>query len=517
MRPYGGPRAQQTPEILSDDDMHLTSESRLPTLVPEIEPDEAALRVIALLASGGDARIVLDPATGLNKYLSAPYPRTALAYASSTANDMSRAAFEHVAGLAEELEEGEGDGGASRLEALRSRLRAAYRLPQDCEVVFAPSGTDLEYVALACVSGLAPGGIHNVLLGADEVGSGCIQSAHGRYFAEQTARGLPVSPGRVVPGLECVSLADVPVRCADGLARTSEQVAAEIETELALARSMARHALVHAVHGSKTGLILPELAEIDTLLRLSGGGATFVIDACQARITTEALHGYLDREAIVFLTGSKFMGGPPFNGFALVPAAVARRVQALPSGFAGIFSRAEWPAGWPGSESLPDEGNPGLRLRFEASIFELERFQALSMAAIEHVIETFQRALREELADPLQLPLVRPYAPGEDDEEREHPIEMRTLVTLDVSRLPGARSFECAQRVHRELALGGIRLGQPARCVRTDGHAWGGTLRVGLSMPQIVELAGLDDGALHAALAADMRRIAVALEDAAKG
>src|SRR6478735_9701673 len=256
--------------------MTLTREFRLPTLVPDIEADAAALRAIALMSSGGDARITLDPETGLNKYLSGPYPRTALAYASSTANDMSRAAFARAKMLAAERS---GDD-EERLEGLRARLRAAYRLPKDCAVVFAPSGTDLEYVALACVAGRASGGIHNVLLGADEVGSGCIQSAHGRFFAEVTARGLPVTAGQCVAGLERVSLADVPVRCAQGLARTSDEVAEDIATELALAGEMARHTLVHVVHGSKTGLILPELAEIDRLQREWGDAATFVIDAC---------------------------------------------------------------------------------------------------------------------------------------------------------------------------------------------------------------------------------------------
>jgi hypothetical protein len=504
-RPYGRERSQQTPYFRL---MHLTREIRLPTLAPEVEPDEAARRAIALLSSGGDTRITLDPLTGLNKYLSAPYPRTTLAYASSTANDLSRAAFAHVTALAADPRARDEE----RLEALRVRLRDAYRLPGDCEVVFAPSGTDLEYVALACVAGLAPGGIHNVLLGADEVGSGCIQSAHGRFFAEVTARGIPVTPGQCVAGLERVSLADVPVRCAEGLARTSAAVVTDIETEMALARGMSRHALIHAVHGSKTGLILPELADIDRLQAAAPGAATVVIDACQARITSEAVHDYLDREAIVFLTGSKFMGGPPFNGFALIPAAVARRARELPAGLGDVFTRGEWPSAWPGRAGLPDEDNAGLRLRFEASIFELERFQALPMSAVERVIGAFQRALRTELAERLDLPLVRPSAPGADNEEVAHPIEMRTLVTLDISRLPGARRFEDAQRVHRELALSGIRLGQPARCVRTDGHEWGGTLRVGLSMPQVVDFAALDEATLHERLAVDMRRIAVALE-----
>ena len=51
------------------------------------KPDAARL-----MTSGGDARLVLDPETGLNRYYSAPRPSAALAYASSTANAVSVAA-----------------------------------------------------------------------------------------------------------------------------------------------------------------------------------------------------------------------------------------------------------------------------------------------------------------------------------------------------------------------------------------------------------------------------------------
>ena len=57
-------------------------------------------------------------------------------------------------------------------------------------------------------------------------------------------------------------------------------------------------------------------------------------------------------------------------------------------------------------------------------------------------------------------------------------------------------------------------VGQPARCVRTETQEWGGTLRVGLSMPQIVEFAALENAALGEALRGDMRRIADALRSA---
>jgi hypothetical protein len=398
-----------------------------------------------------------------------------------------------------------------RLDGLRARLRAAYRLPDDCAVVFAPSGTDLEYVALACVAGLASGGIHNVLLGADEVGSGCIQSAHGRFFAEVTARGEPVTPGQCVAGLERVSLADVPVRCAEGLARSSGEIAEDIVREIALASGQGRHTLVHVVHGSKTGLILPELPEIDALLAAYGDHVSLVVDACQARITSEALHAYLDRGAIVFLTGSKFMGGPPFSGFAVVPPEIAERAGPLPQGMTDIFRRAEWPEGWPGRECLTDEDNLGLWLRLEAAIFELERFQALPLTEIERVIGEFQRNLDDRLVAPLGLTRVNPYPAGGEREAGEHPIAMKTLATIDTSSLAGAHDFEDAQKLHRKLALSGLRLGQPVRSVRTPNGQWGGTLRIGLSMPQIVEWSGFDEGGLIQHLSSAMGGIAAAL------
>ena len=112
---------------------------------------------------------------------------------------------------------------AERLEALRGRIRRAYGVAEDVAVVFAPSGTDLEYVALACVAGKAPGSTHAILLGADEVGSGCIHSAHGLYFADETALGVAVEPGEPVPGLGGVhvELVDIPVRDRMGRVRPS--------------------------------------------------------------------------------------------------------------------------------------------------------------------------------------------------------------------------------------------------------------------------------------------------------
>src|SRR5688572_10770248 len=126
------------------------------TVIPEkidlsLSPDPTEI-----MASGGDERIVLDPETGLNKYHSAPAPSAMLAYASSTANDISTGAFARVAARLDEIgAEPSADAYGAALEALRTRIRSAYDLTGDIAIVFAPSGTDLEYVALACVAGRA--------------------------------------------------------------------------------------------------------------------------------------------------------------------------------------------------------------------------------------------------------------------------------------------------------------------------------------------------------------------------
>lgn len=461
-----------------------------------------------LMTQGGDARILLDPATGLNPYHSAPAPSDVLAYASSTANDVSAPAFAHVeARLAEFGPDPDARAYVDALEALRTRIRSAYDLSEETDIVFSPSGTDLEYVALACVTG---GATHNILLGADEVGSGCIFSAHGLYFADRTALGIPTVKGDPVPGLggTRVGLIDVPVRDEDGYARPSAAVTALMDEAVRSDAAAGRHSLVHLVHGSKTGLILPSLADVDSLLATYCGRTTLVVDACQARITAWAVRDYLDRGAIVFVTGSKFMGGPPFSGFALVPPALRRAAPLMPLGLATIFRRGEWPADWPGADILPDGANIGLLLRLEAAIFELERFQALPESVVERVILAFHGAVRSEIVDPTPARRVAPYPRGDKEEADTHPIEMRTLSTLDLMAFgPGGATFEQAQAWHKALLGHGVRLGQPVKCVRNPVGKWGATLRIGLSMPQLVERATLGEEALHAAFRADMIRI----------
>src|SRR3546814_19796023 len=107
---------------------------------------------------------------------------------------------------------------------------------------------------------------------------------------------------------------------------------------------------------------------------------------------------------------------------------------------------------------------------------------------------------------PLPIRRVAPYPPGDRAEADSHPIEMRTLSTLDLSHLGEPATFEDAQHWHHDLLAHGISLAQPVKCVNLDDGRCGATLRVGLSMPNFVARDGISYRALKRPIAADMDR-----------
>jgi hypothetical protein len=125
----------------------------------------------------------------------------------------------------------------------------------------------------------------------------------------------------------------------------------------------------------------------------------------------------------------------------------------------------------------------------------------------------FHQAVRDEIVEKTPAHRVAPYPPGEKETADTHPIEMRTLSTLDLSEYGGGgATFDDSTRWHKAMLAHGVRLGQPVKCVRLDDGRWGATLRIGLSMPMVAERAALDDEALRRSFAQDMAKVRAALE-----
>ncbi len=497
---------------------------------------ELSLPTSTLMSQGGDDRITIDERSGLNAYGCAPSPMTSVMYSSSTASAISADAYRHVQAyhfrLRQRLQqETAHDIYAGELEEARSRIRAAYRLSRTTDIAFGPSGTDLEYLALALAlqSGQP---VCNLVVEVEEVGSGCQFSQAGKYFAPRTAQGKAVAKGDPLPGFapERISVRTLKMRSDTGPVQGCRAHGEALSHAIAEALERGQRPLLHVIHRSKTGIIAPDLAELDALSGRFGGRIDVVVDACQGRISPDAIEGYLRRGAMVFITGSKFFGGPPFSAFALVPPRLSQRMNgdhAAPTGLADFFALAEMPGAWRACRSiLPRSANFGMLLRLEAALFEIGRFFALPDDRAEAVIKAFNAAIGKlgsdlpfQLVDAATADDLRGHDPSPLDRKMLHVVEL----TLPDPHTGKPLDFDQARALYRLLyhdisahfanpddiltASEICHLGQPVRCLwRADGTA-APTLRFALSAPLIASLSGLDREELALRFHSDIERV----------
>ncbi|MGL4314469.1 MAG: hypothetical protein ACRCSO_10825, partial [Sphingomonas sp.] len=222
-----------------------------------------------LMGEGGDDRITLDEQSGLNGYGCAPEPVRAISYSSSTASSVSAAAYAQAHSVHHQLRAAVAAQADTALygDWLRKashRIRACYGLDEDVEIAFGPSGTDLEYLSLALA--LATGQpVTNLVVEVDEVGSGCLFSQAGQYFAPRTALGLTVEKGAQLPGFDADRLRVVTLkaRSDDGPVRSEDDYAEALLDAAGAVIAAGGRPLVHIIHRSKTGIITPTLPVID--------------------------------------------------------------------------------------------------------------------------------------------------------------------------------------------------------------------------------------------------------------
>ncbi|MCE2575776.1 hypothetical protein [Komagataeibacter sp. FNDCR2] len=409
---------QPPPARMDSDGFTTRAHEALQALWPLLGPTEA------LMATGGDARLSVDPATGLNHYGCSHRPRPwAITFASSTASSLSERGFAgaekaRLALLAGVLH-GRLETTACELDAgIQARLAKHFGLRGDEGVVLAPSGTDCELYALACAT-LAPGGrpVGNILIAPEETGSGVPLAATGCHFANDTARGVAVMCGTRIEGFPADTLvANVPMRDAQGHVRPPADVDADTCRLTREMRKAGRHVLLHRLDLSKTGLLAPGLEALEQAGQpdpVTGDRPDVVVDACQARLDPARVRAYLDRGWMVMVTGSKFFTGPPFCGALLLPAAVRRRLDGprpVPAGLGDYSHRCAWPRGR-ALAGLPGGHNIGLILRWWAALSEMAAFRVLPRAVVHDRLRGFLATVEARImADPL-LELLPPVAP----------------------------------------------------------------------------------------------------------
>ena len=461
-----------------------------------------------LLTSGGDTRIDVEPARGLNGYGCSPRPRPeAAAFASSTASSISGPAYAAVEGLRRELLDAALAGNLApaygrALEAVRAGVAGycgADRLA-GAEVVLAASGTDTELFAVYAALSQGGGRLVNIILSPDEIGSGVLHAAAGRHYGARAPSGAGVSPGEFVAGFDRVELAleIVEARDAAGVPRPGVAIEAEIEHRVTAAVRSGAHCLVHLIEGSKTGWSAPEPETLSRLRALHPGALDVVVDACQMRIAPDALGAHLERGFMVQVTGSKFLGGPPFSGALLLPADIAARLDGAmppPVGLGDYSARGEWPGRWPVIRSgLPERPNLGLLARWTAALSEMRAFDEVASEERVRILAAFAEAVAiaidscDATAPVATSPARRTADPGASSWDRIPTIfpfvVMRETAgggraALDVAEARKVHRWlnidladrlpRNASRDERRIAARACHLGQPVRLSGADG------------------------------------------------
>jgi hypothetical protein len=459
------------------------------------EIPEFATGVDLLLTSGGDERIVLDPATRRNRYGTnvTPCPDE-IFLSSSTASTITPRAHRAVeaawaALIAEHQEVG------AWFESLRSRLLGLFGVAGG-GVILAGSGTEAELIALAIARNILGGPLTNIVLAPAETGSGVLRAAAGAHFLASSAFGEIRAQGSRLKGWADadIAAAAVEIRDAEGRMREAADIDAEARFRAAAAIAAGRGVLLHRLETSKTGRSGLTAAGASQLLASAPDRVVIVVDCCQLRCSRERVRQFLESGFIVAITGSKFFGGPAFSGALLLPPQILARIEqlALPAGLADYSSRLDWPDALQAKVRLrwTNEANLGLGLRWVAALDEMERFFALPDDLRSSVLVGFTREVRKraESLDNLHEISGDPHSPRQ---------ELDSILPFVMTH-PGGAPFSFAETasIHARLRApcASLSAGDPA--LRQIFHlgqpvAVGPTtaLRVCASAPIISEIA----------------------------
>ena len=379
-----------------------------------------------LLTAGGDGRLKIDPASGMNRYGTRPRPRPdAIQFSSSTASSISDYGFwlcelvrTRLAGLARA--EGESE------TALHQRLSRGVRREisrmlglseDDADVVLCASGTDTEIISvmLALAGGEEP--LTNILIAPEESGRGVALAGEGRYFDDITQTGAEIRKGDAAWPEKDIELAVVAIRDRCGKGRSHDAIEHDVLAIAEAALERGRRVLLHLLLGSKTGLSAPAIDSIERAVALAPERIDVVVDACQMRVSPRLLGDMARKGWLIQISGSKVLTGPPFSGALIVPRSMecrARKVGELLHAAPAVSSPADWPRTWReviGERSRPSapETAPasfGPLFRWVAALGEACLLERLPASACRAAYQQFSEALEARIrASDVLIPL----------------------------------------------------------------------------------------------------------------
>jgi hypothetical protein len=418
-----------------------------------------------LLSGGGDPRLNINPANGLNEYGCQPFPcPDTLSFSSSTATSISQRGYDRARSARDSLMQSAIAVGIeaafdARIEAMRDELRACLGLSRTkADVVFSPSGTDSQLQALFLARALSGPALTTVIVAADQTGSGTVNTARGYHFSAATANGIRVRKGEPIAGL-AHSVQSVALRLFDEAGDARPQAFSDAMVLGAVESSVAHgsRVLLQIMDSSKFGWRAPSDQCLDEISARWPDQVQIVVDACQMRLGRARLRNYLDRGYMVVITGSKFFTGPPFSGALLVPAALADGLDTASEPASGLLeysSRSDWPRNWPNLRSrFPIRSNFGQWLRWEAALEEIAAYYRVPDEFRRMALTTFGKGVERIITSSPSLDLLPPQ-PRPDNASVDDELAQRTIFPFVIRHHDRVLSLEDCRKLYRTLARG---------------------------------------------------------------
>ncbi len=417
-----------------------------------------------LLSGGGDPRLTINPASGLNEYGCQPFPcPDTLSFSSSTATSISQRGYDRAREARDLLMQSAIAVGIdaafdARVEAMRDELKACLGLSRTrADIVFSPSGTDAQLQALFLTRSRLGPAVTTIIVAADQTGSGTINTARGCHFSAATANGSRVRKGEPIAGL-APFVNSIALRLFDEAGDIRPQAASDSMVLGAVESAIANgsHVLLQVMDSSKFGWRAPSERCLNEITMRWPDQVQVVVDACQMRLGRTRLRKYLNRGYLVLITGSKFFTGPPFSGALLVPSALAPDFAAaadIAPGLLEYTSRSDWPKNWPDLRSrFPIRANFGQWLRWEAALEEIRAYYSIPDEFRRTALTAFGEGVEWIIASSPSLRLLppqqRPDGEGVDDDE----LAQRTIFPFVIRRGDRVLSLEQCRELYRALA-----------------------------------------------------------------
>ncbi|WP_372755209.1 hypothetical protein [Mariniflexile sp.] len=362
-----------------------------------------------LLMDGGDLRLNIDEIALLNKYGCRPFPRPdAFTFASSTATSVSNFAFDKTDKvrsilIKNSLKNGFKNATIAFSELLKDNLKKIFKLNDETQIIFSPSGTDSSLQIAAITQIITDKDITHVLVASDETGSGVPAALKGCHFENTTALNHPIKKGDRIEGFRDVDLIKVPFRNEKGELKSTTQLDSEIFSAISETSKLGKHVVLHVMDHSKLGYQSPSEKMMKELKSLKDLSIQVIIDAAQLRLDPTDIQKYLEKGFIVAITGSKYFTGPPYSGALILPESVSKLIHAakntLPAGLTKYYNHSDWPTSWCCSKDLSEGYNYGSYMRWNAAIVEMDRYYKTPILYRNMGIEMFCNFVEDSIKD----------------------------------------------------------------------------------------------------------------------